>query len=109
VTVAHAQIHPTMGSYSVVQVTISIQRTISVVRNKGDGGQILEKVPKSAQRRCARALGDGAPPVITIHDLRHTDASLLLSAGEPVKDRERTAGPRQHHPHADRLRARDAR
>ncbi len=26
-----------------------------------------------------------ALPVITIHDLRHTHASLLLSAGEPVK------------------------
>jgi integrase len=40
--------------------------------------------------RCAKpvkdgGLGDSAPPMITIHDLRHTHASLLLSAGEPVK------------------------
>ena len=30
-------------------------------------------------------MGDDAPPMITIHDLWHTHASLLLSAGEPVK------------------------
>jgi integrase len=35
--------------------------------------------------RCRAALGEDAPPMITIHDLRHTHASLLLAAGEPVK------------------------
>jgi len=35
--------------------------------------------------RCRKELGEDAPPVITIHDLRHTHASLLLAAGEPVK------------------------
>jgi integrase len=35
--------------------------------------------------RCRAELGEDALPVITIHDLRHTHASLLLSAGEPVK------------------------
>ena len=35
--------------------------------------------------RCARALGDAAPPMIRLHDLRHTHASLLLADGEPVK------------------------
>lgn len=30
-------------------------------------------------------MGEAAPPQITIHDLRHTHASLLVSAGEPVK------------------------
>jgi integrase len=123
--------------------TISIQRTIGVVRNKGEGAQIVEKVPKtrrsrrvididpgtvavlrswkkergtlalalarddalvfgdqegqhrhperfwrtfkSAQRQCAKALGDGAPPEITVHDLRHTHATLLLADREPVK------------------------
>jgi integrase len=39
---------------------------------------------KSTLRGCLKALGDAAPPEITIHDLRHTHASLLLSAGEPV-------------------------
>ena len=40
---------------------------------------------RTAQARCRAQLGEDAPPVITIHDLRHTHASLLLSAGEPVK------------------------
>jgi integrase len=39
---------------------------------------------KSAQRQ-AKALGDGAPPVIAIHDLRHTHATALLADREPVK------------------------
>jgi integrase len=123
--------------------TVSIQRTIGVVRNKGEGAQIVEKVPKTkrsrrvididpgtvavlrahkkergtlalalarddalvfgdqegrhrhperfsrafktAQRQCAKALGDGAPPVIAVHDLRHTHATLLLADRKPVK------------------------
>jgi integrase len=123
--------------------TISIQRSVGVVRNKGEGAQIREKTPKtkrsrrvididpdtvavlrawkrergslalvlarddavvfgdlegqhrhperfwrsfkSAQKQCAKALGDGAPPEITIHDLRHTHATLLLADREPVK------------------------
>jgi integrase len=40
---------------------------------------------KTTLARCRRELGADAPPEITIHDLRHTHASLLLSAGEPVK------------------------
>ena len=39
----------------------------------------------SAQRQCSKALGDGAPPEIAIHDLRHTHATLLLADREPVK------------------------
>ena len=35
--------------------------------------------------RCRRALGDDALPAIRLHDLRHTHATLLLAAGEPVK------------------------
>jgi len=34
---------------------------------------------------CRRELGDAAPPLIRLHDLRHTCATLLLMAGEPVK------------------------
>jgi integrase len=41
---------------------------------------------RATQARCHAELGDSAPPMITIHDLRHTHASLLLSAGEPVKN-----------------------
>ena len=33
---------------------------------------------KATVARCRAALGEDAPPVITIHDLRHTHASLLL-------------------------------
>ena len=35
--------------------------------------------------RCRRDLGDTAPPMIRVHDLRHTHASLMLRAGVPVK------------------------
>jgi integrase len=34
--------------------------------------------------RCRNALGDDAVPVIRVHDLRHTHATLLLLAGVPV-------------------------
>jgi integrase len=36
------------------------------------------------QVRCREALGDDAPPQIGLHDLRHTHATLLLTAGTPV-------------------------
>ncbi len=39
---------------------------------------------KSAQAKCRRALGDGAPPEIRTHDLRHTHATLLLQDREPI-------------------------
>jgi integrase len=35
--------------------------------------------------RCRRQLGDDAPPMIRVHDLRHSHATLLLKAKEPVK------------------------
>lgn len=35
--------------------------------------------------RCARDLGDDAPPVIRLHDLRHTHATILLGSGVNVK------------------------
>jgi integrase len=34
--------------------------------------------------RCRAELGDGALPVIRLHDLRHTHATILLTAREPV-------------------------
>lgn len=40
---------------------------------------------KAALGRCARALGETAPPEIRLHDLRHTHATLLLAKGAPVK------------------------
>jgi len=35
--------------------------------------------------RCRRELGEDVLPVIRLHDLRHTHATLLLQAGTPVK------------------------
>ncbi len=35
--------------------------------------------------RCRKALGEDALPVIRLHDLRHTHATLLLAKGQPVK------------------------
>ena len=37
------------------------------------------------QARCARALGEDAPPRIRLHDLRHTHATILLRDRENVK------------------------
>lgn len=36
-------------------------------------------------QQCRRQLGDAGPPVIHLHDLRHTHASVLLASGEQVK------------------------
>jgi integrase len=40
---------------------------------------------REAQQRCVRMLGDDAPPVIRVHDLRHTHATILLRDRENVK------------------------
>jgi integrase len=36
-------------------------------------------------RAAVKALGEHVLPVIRLHDLRHTHATLLLAAGVPVK------------------------
>lgn len=46
--------------------------------------ETFSKVFKTAQRLCARELGPAAPPEIRLHDLRHTHATVLLTAREPV-------------------------
>ena len=46
--------------------------------------ETFSKVFKTAQRLCARDLGDSAPPEIRLHDLRHTHATILLTCREPV-------------------------
>jgi integrase len=46
--------------------------------------ETFSKVFKRTQRRCAQALGDATPPEIRLHDLRHTHATILLTAREPV-------------------------
>jgi integrase len=40
---------------------------------------------KDNEKRCARLIGEGAPPVIRLHDLRHTHATILLRDRENVK------------------------
>ena len=40
---------------------------------------------REQEQRCARALGEDAPPSIRLHDLRHTHATILLRARENVK------------------------
>jgi integrase len=35
--------------------------------------------------RCRKAIGEAALPVIRLHDLRHTHATLLHAKGVPVK------------------------
>lgn len=46
--------------------------------------ETFSKVFKTAQRLCERDLGAAAPPVIRLHDLRHTHATLLLTVRIPV-------------------------
>lgn len=123
--------------------TVAIRRSVGVVRNAGEGGEVREgstktgksqrvididpatvAVLKSWKRergelalalarpgalvfstlegehlhperfwrtfrntlaRCRKQLGEAAPPMITLHDLRHTHATPPLSVGEPVK------------------------
>jgi len=40
---------------------------------------------RETQERCARMLGDAAPPAIRLHDLQHTHATILLRDRENVK------------------------
>jgi integrase len=42
--------------------------------------------------RCRSALGDETVPMIRLHDLRHTHATILLSAREPVHAVSRRLG-----------------
>jgi integrase len=66
-----------------------LARDSSLVFGNLEGGHLhperFWRTWKTTVARCRRELGADAPPEITIHDLRHTHASLLLSAGEPVK------------------------
>ena len=48
-------------------------------------------------------------PTISLHDLRHTHATLLLKAGVPGEGRQRAPRPRQRRVHDERLPARPPR
>jgi integrase len=47
--------------------------------------ETFSRVFRDTQARCARTLGDTAPPAIRLHDLRHTHATILLRDRENVK------------------------
>jgi integrase len=71
------------------ELSLVLARDSSTVFGSLEGGHLhperFWRTFKNALARCRAELGDDALPMITIHDLRHTHASLLLSAGEPVK------------------------
>ena len=46
--------------------------------------ETFSKTFVKAVARCRRDLGEDAVPVIRLHDLRHTHATILLSDREPV-------------------------
>jgi integrase len=48
-----------------------------------DGEHVSRQFARDVQR-CREMLGPGAVPVIRLHDLRHTHATILLLAREPV-------------------------
>ncbi len=69
--------------------TIAVRRSAGVVRNAGEGAAIEITPGKTGK---ARRVIDIDPATVAVlrawkreRDLRHTHASLLLSAGEPVK------------------------
>jgi integrase len=41
---------------------------------------------RDAIGRCRKAVGEDALPVIRLHGLRHTHATILLRAGRPVRE-----------------------
>jgi integrase len=47
--------------------------------------ETFSRVFRDTQERCARMLGDAAPPAIRLHDLRHTHATILLRDRENVR------------------------
>jgi len=71
------------------ELSLALARPSALVFSDLEGGHLhperFWRTWKATVAPCPAALGEGAPPVITIHDLRHSHASLLLSAGEPVK------------------------
>jgi integrase len=70
-------------------MALQLVRDDSLVFGDHEGRQLhperFSRTFKGALVRCAKALGDDAPPEIRLHDLRHTHATLLLAKGVPVK------------------------
>jgi integrase len=70
-------------------IGLHLARGSSVVFGNREGGfrhpETFSRVFRDTQERCARMLGEAAPPVIRLHDLRHSHATILLRARENVK------------------------
>jgi integrase len=82
----------------------------------GDGGDHPDGPHRDSERfarhfagqvtQARKALGEERLPVIRLHDLRRTHATLLLADGVPGGGRLRATGARERHHHADRPPAR---
>jgi integrase len=70
-------------------LALQLARGSAVVFGNREGGfrhpETFARVFRDTQARCARMLGEDAPPRIRVHDLRHTHATTLLRARENVK------------------------
>jgi integrase len=88
-------------------LALALARDDSLAFSDLEGGHLhperFSRTFKATLARCAKALGDGTPPSIRVHDLRHTHATLLLADREPVKTVSERLGARQCHHHADGL------
>ena len=71
-------------------------------------GEHVSRQFKRDEARFRKALGEDAPPEIRLHDLRHSHATILLTAREPVHVVSPAARPRLAGRHDDRLRPRPA-
>jgi len=79
-------------------LALSLARDDALIFGDLEGGHLhperFSRTWHSHLNRCRDELGADAPPVIRLHDLRHTHATLLLSAGEPVKTVQERLGHR---------------
>jgi integrase len=70
-------------------IGLHLARSGSVVFGNREGGfrhpETFARVFRDTQERCARMLGEDAPPRVRLHDLRHSHATILLRARENVK------------------------
>jgi integrase len=69
-------------------LALQLARNDSVVFGNHEGLRQPERffhLFRETQDRCARMLGEDAPPAIRLHDLRHSHAAILLRDRENVK------------------------
>jgi integrase len=70
-------------------LTLQLARNDAVVFGTHEGEfrqpERFSHLFRETQQRCARMLGDDAPPMIRVHDLRHSHATILLRDRENVK------------------------